>query len=88
MTTQLADFLEVFGDVNKTGIMLLILLFAGAFRIKGWIDGPGFVELCKATTISFFGTTTVVHFTSMIKDVIIDKAKTAAAALKDSKNEG
>lgn len=88
MTSSMADFLETFQDVNKTAIMIAILLLGSAFRIKGWIDGPGFVELCKTTTISFFGTTTVVHFTSMIKDVIIDKAKTAAAAIKDAKNEG
>lgn len=85
MTQSLADFLEVFGDVNKTGILLLLLALGSIFRIKGYIDGPGLIELFKTTTISYFSTTTIVHFTSMIRDHLdskvlagaIDKAKEA-----------
>ena len=73
MNQKLADALEVFSDTDKTAIMLLLLALASFFRMKGYVDGPGLVELLKTTTVSYFGTTTIVHFTSMIKDHLADK---------------
>ena len=73
MKQSLADFLETFEDVNKTAIMLFLLTLSSIFRIKGYITPDGFVELVKTTTIAFFGTTTVVHLTSMVKDHLANK---------------
>lgn len=87
MTEGLSNFLEVFSDVNKTAILIILLVIGCVFRIKGYIDGPGFIDLSKTTTISFFGTTTVVHFTSMIKDVIADKAKGSISKIEEIHNE-
>lgn len=85
MPQWLADFLEVFQDVNKTSLMVCLLVLASIFRVKGFIDGGQFVELIKTTTVSYFGTNTVIHFTSMIKDAISSKSlpKTPAEAIKD-----
>lgn len=85
MPQWLADWLEVFQDVNKTTLMAFLLVLASIFRIKGYIDGSQFVELVKTTTVSYFGTTTVIHFTSMVKDAIANKSlpKTPAEVVKD-----
>lgn len=73
MKQSLADFLEVFQDVNKTAIMLFLLAVSAFFRIKGYVDSDGFVSLLQTTTVAYFGTTTVVHFTSMVKDHLANK---------------
>lgn len=78
MKQSLADFLEVFQDVNKTAVMSVLLAIATIFRVKGFITDSGFVDLMKTTTISYFGTATVVHFTSMIKDHLADKLQSKA----------
>lgn len=79
MKQQVADFLEIFQDTSKTCVMAVLLLLATALRLKGYVDGPGFVTLLQTTTVSYFGTSSVVHFTSMIKDQIASKV----AAAKD-----
>jgi hypothetical protein len=81
MKQSLANFLEVFTDVNKTAIMLILLIVAVLFRIKGYIDGDNLVDLLKTTTISYFGTTTVIHFTQMVKTNL--ESKIQAALPKD-----
>ena len=85
MPQWLANFLEVFQDVNKTSLMIALLILASSFRIKGYIDGGQFVQLITTTTVSYFGTNTVIHFTSMIKEAIASKSlpKTAADVVKD-----
>ena len=76
MKQSLADFLEVFTDTNKTAIMLFLLGLSSFFRVKGYITPDGYVDLVKTTTISFFGTTTCVHFVGMIKDHLATKLET------------
>ena len=85
MPQWLADLLEVFTDTNKTTLMACLLGLGSIFRIKGYIDGSQFVELIKTTTISYFGTNTVIHFTSMIKEAISTKSvpKTPGELVKD-----
>ncbi len=73
MTQQLADFLEVFTDVNKTFVMAVLLMVSVFFRVKGYIDGQGFVDLLKTTTIAYFGTATAGHFTEMVRDHLSNK---------------
>lgn len=79
MKQQLADFLEVFGDVNKTAVLAVLLLIATILRVKGYIEPSGFVDLCKTTTISYFGTTVASHFTSMIQDHLGNKLEAIKA---------
>ena len=81
MTQSLADFLEVVTDTSKTAVMFVLLGFAAFFRIKGYIDSQNFTDLLKTTTIAYFGTSGVVHFTSMIKDHLSNK-------LEELKNQG
>lgn len=73
MTQGMADFLETLGDTSKTAVMAVLLILATVFRIRGYIDGPGFVDLMKTTVVSYFSTTAVVHFTSMVKDHLSNK---------------
>lgn len=75
MSQTLADFLEVFNDTNKTVIMAALLGISIFFRTKGYITPDGFVDLIKTTVVSYYGTTTVIHFTSMIKDSLAAKLK-------------
>ena len=84
MPQWLADFLEVFQDVNKTSLMIVLIILGSIFRLKGYVDGGQFVDLLKTTTISYFGTNTVIHFTSMIKDSLASRSvpKTPADLVK------
>lgn len=77
MKQQLADFLEVFQDTSKTGVMAVLLVLATILRLKGYIDGPGFVGLLQTTTVSYFGTTAAAHFVEMVKDTMANKLQAA-----------
>lgn len=81
MTQGIADFLEILTDTSKTCVMAILLILATVFRIKGYVDGQGFVDLVKVTTVAYFGTASVVHFTTMIKDHLSNK-------LEELKNQG
>jgi len=85
MPQWLADCLEIFQDTNKTALMIGILILGSIFRIKGYIDGSQYTDLLRTTTVSYFGTNTVIHFTSMIKDAIASKSipKSPAELIKD-----
>lgn len=87
MPQWLADCLEVFQDTNKTALMIGLLILASIFRIKGYIDGSQYIDLLRTTTVSYFGTNTVIHFTSMIKEAIASKSlpKSPADLVKDLK---
>jgi len=76
MKQGLQDFLETFEDVNKTVIMLFLLGLSSFFRVKGYITPDGFVELIKTTTVSYFGTASVVHIGTVIKDHLANKLET------------
>lgn len=80
MTQAMADFLEIFTDTSKTTIMFLLLIVAIALRVDNYIDGSGFVSLMQTTTVAYFGTTTLVHFTTMIKDHLEAKLSTPVPA--------
>lgn len=80
MQQKVSDFLEVFQDVNKTAILLLLIALGAIFRMKGYIQGVEFVDLLKTTTISYFGTASVVHLTGMVKDHLESKAHAAELA--------
>lgn len=81
MTQSVADFLEIVTDTSKTGIMFVLLVVGIILRVKGYIEGPGFVDLMRTTTVAYFSTTTIVHFTEMLKTQIASKIADA----KDSK---
>ncbi len=81
MTQGLADFLEVLTDTSKTAVMGILLILATIFRIRGYVDGQGFVDLVRTTTVAYFGTASVIHFTTMVKDHLAGK-------LEELKNQG
>ena len=84
MSQKLVDFLTVFSDTSKTAIMVILLGLASFFRVNGYVDGSGFVELMKTTTIAYFGTTTMVGFTDMIKGHLEAKLKSITAPSQDN----
>jgi hypothetical protein len=73
MKQKMIDFLNVFQAMNKSLVMLLLIVISMLFRTKGYISGDNFVDLLKATVVSYFGVTGVVHFTSMVKDHLASK---------------
>jgi hypothetical protein len=75
MTQQLTDFIEVFSDVNKTAVMAILLGLGAFFRIKGYISGGEMVDLMKTTTVSFFGTATMVHLGGIVRDHLASKVE-------------
>jgi hypothetical protein len=85
MNQKLADILEVLNDTSKTCVMAILLLLATAFRIKGYVDSDGFVNLIRTTTIAYFSTSTAVHFVSMVKDSVASKLQTTVP--KDTVHE-
>ncbi len=87
MSDKLADFLEVFGDVNKTAVMLLIMAIGVILRVYNLVDGGSLTDLLKTTTLAYFGTTTVVHFTSMVKDHLASTAKQVLDKVEGKKED-
>ena len=79
MKENIADALEIFNDTNKTLIMFILLILATVFRLKGYVNGTEWVDTIKTTTVSFFGTTTVMNVTGVIKDHLASKVQ----AIKD-----
>lgn len=76
MTQGLVDFLNVFQDVNKTFLMLLLVTVGVIFRCKGLLDGAQMVDFLKTTTISYFGTASVLNLTSVVRDHLATKLET------------
>ena len=79
MKEKLAEFLNVIFGLRKFIIMLLAMVMAIAFRIKGLISGDNLVDLLKATIIAFFGANGVEHIVAVVKDVAASKMKNMAA---------
>lgn len=73
MADYLVNFLNVFVGLRKSIVMILLMIIGVIFRVKGFLDGAQFVDLFKATVISYFGANSVEHFSSMIKDHLADK---------------
>jgi hypothetical protein len=83
MKQKLIDFLNVFQALNKSIVMFLVLLIAIVFTVKGYLSGSNFVDLAKATVVSYFGVTGVVHFTSMVQQHLINKSAANTVAVED-----
>ena len=86
MKQKLAEFLDAIMGFRKFIAFLLILLISIIFRSISLVDGAQFVDLMKSVTVAFLATNSVEHFTSMVKDYIVDKAKGALAPIE--KEEG
>lgn len=82
MTQKVVDFLNIFQGFRKTIVMLMLILIGVIFRIKGYIGPDNMVDLLKATTISYFGSNSIEHFTAMYKTHLETNAAAVALAAK------
>ena len=76
MTQKLINFLNIFQVFNKSILIFLLLVIGVWFRLANYLSGDNFVDLLKATVISYFGTHALQHFTSMVKDHLASKTST------------
>ena len=76
MTQGLSDFLDVLFGYRKFLIMFALLSIAVFFRLKGYIDGSNFVDLMKATTLSFFAANGFEHMGNVTKTYLESKGLT------------
>jgi hypothetical protein len=87
MTQYLVNFLNLFIGLRKTVIMLALLLVSIIFRIKGLITPDNFSDLLKATTLGFFASNSIEHYTTMIKDQLNSKGEKVQVTEIDTNTE-
>lgn len=87
MSDYLVSFLNIFVGLRKSIVMILLMIIGVIFRIKGMLDGAQFVDLFKATVISYFGANSVEHFSSMIQAHLASKVASVAKEVIVSDHE-
>jgi hypothetical protein len=78
MARKLAEFLNIFFGMRKFILMGGLLFIGIIFRIQGMLSGSEFVDLLKATTISFFAANSGEHALVAIKSYMDAKGKSPA----------
>jgi purine-cytosine permease-like protein len=74
------DFLNIFSSLNKSLVMLLLMVIGVWFRLRGYLSGDNFVDLLKTTVVSYFGAHIAEHFTAMVRDHLASKNAPLAIA--------
>ena len=80
MRQTIIDWANLLQGLRKVIIMILLMIIAVVFRIKGYMDGGNVVDLLKATGIAFFGCNAAEHFTAMVRDHLASKNAAVAVA--------
>jgi hypothetical protein len=75
MTRKLADLINILFGFRKFILMMALFAVGIIFRLKGLLNGQEFVDLFKATTISFFGANGVEHLMTTVKSYMDSKGK-------------
>jgi hypothetical protein len=78
MTQKLADLFNILFGFRKFIGWLAILAVGIIFRLKNYIDGPGFVDLIKATFLGFVAGNGVEHLVTVVKDYMAGQAPSGA----------
>jgi len=80
MTRQLANFFNLVFGFRKFILMLALFLVGILFRFYGYLSGAEFVDLLKATTISFFAANSGEHILTTIQAHLNSKGSAVPAA--------
>lgn len=73
MKQKLIDFLNVFIDLQKALVMLLLILIGVTFRIENLISGGDLVDLLKNTVIAFFAVKGTEHIVATVQSYYANK---------------
>ena len=73
MKQKLIDFLNVFIDLQKALIMLLLVGIGIVFRVHDLISGSDFVDLLKNTVIAFFAVHATQHIVASVNAYYTNK---------------
>ena len=73
MAQYVVDFLNSFIGLRKTIVMVALLVVTCIFRLKGYIGPDNFEGLLKATVVSYFGSNSIEHFTTMVRERLTSK---------------
>lgn len=74
MKQKLIDFLNVFIDLQKALIMLLLIAIGITFRILNLVNGSEFVDLLKNTVIAFFAVQATQHIVASVNAYYVNKS--------------
>jgi hypothetical protein len=66
MKQKLIDFLNIFIDLQKALVMLLLIVIGIVFRIYGLVNGTELVDLLKNTVIAFFAVQATQHIVATV----------------------
>lgn len=66
MRQKLIDFLNVFIDLQKALVMLLLIAIGIVFRIYNLVNGTELVDLLKNTVIAFFAVQATQHIVATV----------------------
>lgn len=75
MAKYVLEFLDIFQGLRKSIVMVLLMIIGTVLVTKGYLNGGNFVDLFKATIISYFGANATEHVTGMIQAHLEGKNK-------------
>jgi hypothetical protein len=73
MVQYLVNFLNSLQGMRKTIVMFSLIVITSVFRVKGYLSGDNMSDLLKSTVIAYFGSNSVEHFTTMVKEHLTSK---------------
>lgn len=80
MKQKIIDFLNVFIDLQKALVMLLLIAIGIVFRVHDLVNGQEFVDLLKNTVIAFFAVQATQHIVATVNTYYNNKNAAGAAA--------
>ena len=88
MARYIVDFLNSFVGLRKSIVMIALIIITSVFRVKGYIGPDNFEGLLKATIVAYFGSNSIEHYTTMVKERLTSSGKTVATTEIDSTTQG
>jgi hypothetical protein len=71
---KLSEFFDLLMGFRKLIVFILLLVISATFLLSHNIDGGQWTDLMKAVAVSFFGSNSIEHFTSMVQDHLASKS--------------
>lgn len=87
MADYLVNFLNSFIGLRKSIVMLSLLLISCIFRVKGYITPDNWEGVLKSTIIAYFGSNSIEHYSSMVKERLTAAGKQVPFTEIDTKTD-
>ena len=83
MFDKIQKIVGVLLGLRKFIVMLCLIAIGVVFRVRGYISGDNFVDMLKATTVSFFASNSIEHMKQAITSYINSKGQTVSEKVEE-----